>query len=53
MRFTYREAFQEAPPKPRETLLSAVLAEDQSLFMRADPIAAASLLEPVLTSALY
>lgn len=51
LRFTYREAFQAVPPKPYETLLSAVLAGDQSLFMRADQVAAAwQLLAPVLES---
>ncbi|MDD5388451.1 MAG: glucose-6-phosphate dehydrogenase [Gallionellaceae bacterium] len=51
LRFTYREAFQSAPPKPYETLLSAVLAGDQSLFMRADQVASAwQLLDPVVQS---
>ncbi len=51
LRFTYREAFQAEPPKPYETLLAAVLAGDQSLFMRADQVAAAwALLDPVLQS---
>lgn len=51
LRFTYREAFQAAPPKPYETLLAAVLAGDQSLFMRADQVAAAwQLLDPVVQS---
>lgn len=49
LRFTYREAFDSAPPNPYETLLSAVLEGDQSLFMRADQVAAAwQLIEPVL-----
>jgi glucose-6-phosphate 1-dehydrogenase len=51
LRFTYREAFQAEPPKPYETLLSAVLAGDQSLFMRADQVDHAwQLLDPVLQS---
>ncbi len=51
LRFTYREAFRAEPPKPYETLLAAVMAGDQSLFMRADQVAAAwRFLEPVLVS---
>ena len=51
LRFTYREAFRSVPPKPYETLISAVLAGDQSLFMRADQVAAAwQLLDPVAQS---
>ncbi|MDD4881084.1 MAG: glucose-6-phosphate dehydrogenase [Gallionellaceae bacterium] len=51
LRFTYREAFQAEPPKPYETLLAAVLAGDQSLFMRADQVDAAwALLDPVVQS---
>jgi glucose-6-phosphate 1-dehydrogenase len=50
LRFSYAEAFREAPPKPYETLLAATLAGDQSLFMRADQVAAAwALLDPVLS----
>jgi len=51
LRFTYREAFQADPPEPYETLLAAVLAGDQSLFMRADQVASAwEFLDPVLQS---
>jgi glucose-6-phosphate 1-dehydrogenase len=49
LRFTYREAFSAVPPQPYETLLTAVMEGDQSLFMRADQVEAAwTLLDPVL-----
>jgi glucose-6-phosphate 1-dehydrogenase len=51
LRFSYADAFHAAPPKPYETLLAAVLAGDQSLFMRADQVEGAwLLLDPVLKS---
>jgi glucose-6-phosphate 1-dehydrogenase len=51
LRFGNADACQAAPPKPDETLLSAVLAGDQGLFMRADQVTGAWLLpDPVLRS---
>ena len=41
MRFTYKEAFQVAPPEAYETLLLDVMLGDATLFMRADQIEAA------------
>lgn len=47
--FSYRDTFRTDPPRPYETLLTALLEGDQSLFMRADQVAAAwNLLDPVL-----
>jgi glucose-6-phosphate 1-dehydrogenase len=49
MRFSYREAFQTESPDAYETLLWDVMANDATLFMRADQIDAAwSALMPVL-----
>lgn len=49
LRFSYRDSFRADPPRPYETLLTALLEGDQSLFMRADQVAAAwRLLDPVL-----
>lgn len=49
MRFTYREAFQAAPPEAYETLLLDVMLGDATLFMRADQVEAAwSVVAPIL-----
>ena len=49
MRFSYKEAFKKASPDAYETLLWDAMANDTTLFMRADQVEAAwSLLTPIL-----
>ncbi len=49
MRFNYEDAFQKASPGAYETLLWDAMANDATLFMRADQVEAAwSILMPVL-----
>jgi glucose-6-phosphate 1-dehydrogenase len=49
MRFSYREAFKKSSPDAYETLLWDAMANDTTLFMRADQVEAAwSLLTPIL-----
>ncbi|MFN2147759.1 MAG: glucose-6-phosphate dehydrogenase, partial [Anaerolineales bacterium] len=49
MRFTYREAFDAAPPEAYEALLLDAMLGDATLFMRADQVEAAwNVVTPVL-----
>jgi glucose-6-phosphate 1-dehydrogenase len=49
MLFSYRQAFQDAPPDAYETLLLDVIRGDQTLFMRDDQVEAAwSVVMPIL-----
>jgi glucose-6-phosphate 1-dehydrogenase len=49
MRFNYRDGFDTVSPDAYETLLSDVMKNDATLFMRADQVEAAwELLMPVL-----
>lgn len=49
MRFTYRQAFNAAPPEAYEALLLDAMLGDATLFMRADQVEAAwSVVTPVL-----
>ena len=51
MLFSYQDTFKTRSPEAYETLLTDVMAEDATLFMRADQVEASwSILTPVLNA---